>query len=114
MGDNSNLAFSQGEMRKKVLEHIVQNAAYKGIEIVEIGGINEHLHSLLRLPQTMSISSLAQLIKGEATYWINRNFKLPATFEWQAGYYATGVSLSDINKIKMYIQNQEIHHLKDK
>ena len=52
-----------------------------------------------------------QLIKGEASFWINKN-KLIQGFEWADEYFAVSVSESQLYKVREYIANQEEHHRK--
>ena len=53
-----------------------------------------------------------QLIKGESSFWINKNKLTQAKFEWQDEYFAVSVSESQLNKVREYIKNQEDHHRK--
>jgi putative transposase len=102
--------FNSIELRKKVFSHIISNNAEKGIHTVSVGGYNNHLHCLLSLNKDLSISKVAQLIKGESSYWINQNKLIPQKFAWQDDYWAVGVSESHIESVKEYISNQEEHH----
>ena len=51
-----------------------------------------------------------QLIKGESSYWINKNNLTTRKFEWQDEYYASSVSKSKLDVVRNYIKNQEEHH----
>ena len=51
-----------------------------------------------------------QLIKGESSFWINKNNLTKMKFEWQDEYYAVSVSESMIENVRTYIKNQEKHH----
>jgi REP element-mobilizing transposase RayT len=53
-----------------------------------------------------------QLIKGESSYWINKNNLIQQKFEWQDEYFAVSVSESGITSVRNYIINQEEHHRK--
>jgi REP element-mobilizing transposase RayT len=53
-----------------------------------------------------------QLIKGESSYWINKNRLTKEKFEWQNEYFAVSVSESMLDKVRDYIKNQEEHHRK--
>jgi putative transposase len=58
-----------------------------------------------------------QLIKGESSYWINKNIDLfpnlkGEKFEWQSEYFALSVSESILKRVLNYIKNQENHHRK--
>lgn len=52
------------------------------------------------------------LIKGESSYWINKNKLTRTKFEWQDEYIALSVSESFVKKVRNYISNQEKHHIK--
>ncbi len=51
-----------------------------------------------------------QLIKGESSYWINKNNLCKQKFEWQEEYFAVSVSESMVDNVREYIKNQEEHH----
>ena len=57
-----------------------------------------------------TIQKLVQLIKGESSYWINKNGLTKEKFEWQDEYFAVSVSESIVNKVRDYIKKQEEHH----
>ncbi len=58
----------------------------------------------------MSISKTLQLIKGEASFWANKNNLTKTKLEWADEYFAVSVSESSIDKVRDYIKNQEEHH----
>lgn len=97
-------------LRKKVWQHIRDNAKDKGIYIDYINGHKEHCHCLVSLGDDQTICKLMQLIKGESSYWINQQKLMREKFEWQDEYYAVSVSESMIGKVRNYIKNQEEHH----
>ena len=51
-----------------------------------------------------------QLIKGESSFWINKNRLCKTRFEWQDEYFAASVSESIVGNVRKYIANQEEHH----
>jgi REP element-mobilizing transposase RayT len=53
-----------------------------------------------------------QLIKGESSFWINKNRITSTKFEWADEYFAVSVSESHVKRVRGYINNQEIHHRK--
>ena len=53
-----------------------------------------------------------QLIKGESSFWINKNKITSTKFEWQDDYFAVSVSESGVDAMREYIKNQEEHHTK--
>jgi REP element-mobilizing transposase RayT len=52
------------------------------------------------------------LLKGESSYWINKNKIFKTKFEWQDEYFAVSVSESSVNRVRDYIKDQENHHKK--
>jgi REP element-mobilizing transposase RayT len=77
-----------------------------------IGGIDDHVHLLLSLPSTMAIAKAIQLIKGGSSLWIHETFPPHREFSWQEGYGAFSIGISDVERTKLYIANQEEHHRK--
>ena len=97
-------------MKYEVINHIRANAKKKGIYIDFLNGHSEHLHCLLSLNPDQSLSKVMQLIKGEASFWINRNALTKHKFEWAEEYFGISVSESHLPKVREYIRNQEEHH----
>jgi REP element-mobilizing transposase RayT len=84
--------FLTDEIRLRVFQHIRENAALKGIYIDFIGGYVDHLHCLVSLGTDQTIENIMQLIKGESSFWINKNRLCRGRFEWQDEYFAASVS----------------------
>ena len=99
-------------IRYKVHKHIMDNCKNKSIFLQSINGFTDHLHCLISLGKDQSISNVAQLIKGESSFWINQNKLTEIPFMWQGEYYAVSVSDSQLNSVINYIKNQEAHHSK--
>lgn len=100
------------ELRKQVFQHIKQNALDKDIWLDCVNGYSEHAHCLISLKRDQTISKVVQLIKGESSFWINKNKLTENYFMWQDDYWAVGVSESQVERVRRYIHNQEIHHAK--
>jgi REP-associated tyrosine transposase len=98
------------ELTKKVFQHIKQNAKEKEIWLDTINGYNNHVHCLISLGREQSVSKVAQLIKGESSFWINQNKLIKGKFIWQDDYWAVSVSESHLQSVREYIKNQEEHH----
>lgn len=98
------------ELRKNVFQHIKQNAKEKDIWLDTVNGYNNHAHCLISLGRDQSVSQIAQLIKGESSFWINQNKLVKGKFGWQDDYWAVSVSESHVRSVRDYIKNQEEHH----
>ena len=98
------------EIRQKVFQHIRENAKAKNIHIDFIGGYTDHVHCLISLGTDQTVEKTMQLIKGESSFWINKNRLCKTKFEWQDEYFAVSVSESILESVRKYIANQEEHH----
>ena len=100
------------ELRLKVWDHIRENAKAKGIFVDFVSGYSDHCHCLVSMGMDQTIQKIMQLIKGESSFWINKNNLCSGKFAWQDDYFAVSVSESQVEIVKTYIQNQEEHHTK--
>jgi REP element-mobilizing transposase RayT len=80
------------------------------MKALSIGGVEDHVHLLLSLPATMSIAKAMQLIKGGSSKWVHDSFPDKRLFAWQTKYAAFSVSVSQLDRIINYIENQQRHH----
>jgi putative transposase len=100
------------ELRAEIFAHILHNAKEKSIWIDCLNGYQQHLHCLISLDKEHSISKIAQLIKGESSFWINKNNLVSGHFSWQDDYWAVSISESHMIGAREYIFSQEEHHRK--
>ena len=98
------------DIRSEVFEHIRANAREKGIFIDFINGYVDHVHCLISLGSDQTIAGVMQAIKGESSFWINKNHLTKARFAWQEEYFVVSVATSEIDRVRKYIKNQEEHH----
>ena len=102
------------ELRKNVFQHIKNNAVEKDIWLDCVNGYSDHAHCLISIGKEQTISKVAQLIKGESSFWINQNKLTKQKFIWQDDYWAVGVSERHVENVRNYIHKQESHHSKKK
>ncbi|MBC7901200.1 MAG: IS200/IS605 family transposase, partial [Saprospiraceae bacterium] len=100
------------DIRNKVFDHIRQNAREKGIHIDFINGYVEHVHCLISLGTNQTIENLMKLIKGESSFWINKNKLTKTRFGWQDEYFVVSVNEASLESVRKYIAKQEEHHRK--
>jgi len=84
-------------------------AKSKSIPLLTAGGTRNHVHLLLALPTTMTLSKAIQDLKAHTSRWMKEQLPL---FIWQEGYGAFGVSESQRQAVSAYIAAQEEHHQK--
>ena len=100
------------ELKPLLLSHIKENSIKKDIFIDSLNCVGDHIHLLVSLGTEQTIAKTAMLIKGESSFWVNKQKLIQDKFEWQDEYIALSVSYSAIDKVRAYIQNQEEHHRK--
>jgi REP element-mobilizing transposase RayT len=79
---------------------------------IAVGGTRDHAHVLVSLPTTMAIAKAVQLIKGGSSLWINDHLT-DRSFDWQDGYAAFTIGISQLQTTIRYIENQEKHHARE-
>lgn len=98
------------KLKPELLSHIKDNAKSKEIYIDTIECASDHIHILVSMKGEQSISKITMLIKGESSFWVNKNKIIDTKFEWQDEFIAVSVSESVLPKVREYIKNQEEHH----
>lgn len=76
-----------------------ENAEAKGIYLDSINAVCDHVHCLISLGSTQNIAKLIELIKGESSYWYNKQ-DFGNKLYWQDNYFAVSVSESHIEKVR--------------
>jgi REP element-mobilizing transposase RayT len=77
---------------------------------IEINGMPEHLHILLRMSPVIAISDLMRELKANSSKWARQTHE--PKFRWQRRYGAFSVSESSADTVRKYIQRQKLHHQK--
>jgi len=77
-----------------------------------INGTEDHVHGLIVMSKTISLSKMMEEMKGGSSRWLNSGTAVKGRFAWQAGYGAFSVSESQISRVVDYIVGQEEHHRK--
>jgi len=98
------------ELKPLLIEHIKSNAILKGIFIDSINCVMDHMHLIISLGSDQTVGKVVQLIKGESSFWINKNKLVKGKFEWQDDYIAVSISKSILDNVRKYVDNQVEHH----
>jgi putative transposase len=99
-------------LQARLFQYIGGISRENKIKLLSAGGIDDHVHLLISMPSTISISKAMQLIKGGSSKWIHETFAELRHFEWQEGYGAFSIGISDVERTIKYINNQAEHHRK--
>src|SRR5256885_12796540 len=82
----------------------------EGETLLKIGETADHVHLVTRFKSEPSVATMVKIIKSKSSKWLNEQPKRPGRFEWQRGYAAFTVSVSQLDKVRAYVRNQEQHH----
>ena len=111
-GTKNRFPYLKAEAKSIILNHIKENARVKKLYVDVINSHLDHIHCLFYLNKDINIAKVIQLLKGESSFWINKQKLFKSNFEWADEYFAVSVSESQIEKVRAYILNQEQHHKK--
>lgn len=79
--------FITKELKPLLLSHIKENSISKEIFIDCLNCVEDHIHLLISLSNDQTIAKVAML-KGESSFWVNKEKLTKQKFEWQDEYIA--------------------------
>lgn len=85
-------------------------AGNKKILLLQIGGMADHIHLLVRTNPDNNLPDLVKDIKVSTTLLLRQQSVELSKFSWQSGYGAFSISSSHTDAVKEYIKNQKEHH----
>jgi len=98
------------ELLPRVIQYIGGIIRQLKGQLLEGGGISDHVHLAVTIPPTSTVGDFVGTFKANSTNWIHKTFPGLATFSWQDGYAAFTVSPSAMARMKQYIRSQQEHH----
>jgi putative transposase len=78
--------------------------------LLAMGGVADHVHLLVSLSKTVTLSELMLNIKRDSSKWIKDQDPTLSGFAWQDGYFAFSLGESGAAALKTYIAHQKEHH----
>ena len=99
-------------VRRVLFPHLQKEWEEKGIRIVALNGVEDHVHCLVQLLPSQNLLQVLKSIRGSAAAWINesRLLSLPGELEWEEDFWAASVSPSGVKQVVEYIGKQEEYH----
>jgi putative transposase len=106
-GTKERRPFIDEEFQPRLYEYL--GGTIRGLNAIslEIGGFEDHVHILVKLPPTITVSDFLEKLKANTSKWSKT---VRRGFGWQDGYAAFTVSESQVERVRRYIQNQREHH----
>jgi REP element-mobilizing transposase RayT len=105
-------ALIKKDWQERLFSYIAAIIDSKGHKSIIVNGVADHVHILVSLNPSASISDLVRDLKNNSSKFVNENKLSPFKFNWQEGYGAFSYSRSQLNTVYNYILNQEEHHRK--
>ena len=107
-----------GEVGNRARELIREICAANYVDIVSGSLSPDHVHLLLSIPPSASLSKIIQYIKGKSSRKLQMEFehikkRYWGQHFWARGYYAVTVGNVNSEEVQRYIENQEMHHKND-
>jgi putative transposase len=123
-------------VRRVLFAHMQKDGEEKGLKIVAVGGVEDHVHCLVQLMPSQNLVQVVKSIRTASAHWLNETRLLSgarpaadsghagsvvdsgsagpvaadARFEWEEGYAAYSVSPSGVKQVIEYIGKQEEYH----
>ncbi|HUP65099.1 MAG TPA: transposase [Thermoanaerobaculia bacterium] len=111
-GTKEQFPFITPDIRPRLHAYLATVIRGLGADALVIGGVEDHVHGLIRLPSPLPYAELLEKAKGNSSRWFNKTVPCGGKFRWQRGYGAFSVSYSNLSRVRRYIENQEEHHRK--
>ena len=103
-------ALIQKSWKEELYKYITGIVTNKGQKMLRINGVENHIHMLLNIQPNIALSDLMRDVKANSTKWINEQGFCKHSFRWQEGFGAFTYSISQIDNVINYIDNQEERH----
>lgn len=97
------------DWRQRLYDFLGAQIADRDAVALSIGGIEDHVHLLLRLKPLHCVADLVREVKVLSSKWIHEQ-QLEPDFAWQEGYGVFSVSPNAVEAVVHYIDTQEEHH----
>ena len=80
-----------------------------GVFFLDVGGIADHVHLVVEILPTVTISEWIGRIKGASSHEVNQKFGR-ARMQWQRKYGVVSFARKNLPGFRNYVQRQEEHH----
>ena len=102
------------EENKKLCEEVLHEVAKRhNIIITELSVMSDHIHTVVGIPPTMSVSKALQLLKGASSRELfKRKPHLRCRYHkghfWSPGKFYRSVGDADMDTVLQYVRNQRL------
>ena len=93
-------------IREELRQYLCGIARNTQGKILNVNGVEDHLHLLASIKPSISVSDFVRTIKANSSRWASER----TLFDWQDGYSSFTVSKSVAPRVSTYIDRQAEHH----
>ena len=109
--------FGKQEYLNLITACIRRVASLHEIKIIELNVQPEHVHCAVAISFSMSPAQALHILKGGSAYWFFKQhekarLRYPRGHLWSRGKFASSVGFVQIEVVRNYVRNQDIHHNK--
>ena len=106
------------EVANRVRELIREICRANYVDIMSGSMSPDHVHLLVSIPPSLSVSKFMQYVKGKSSRKIMIEFehirkRYWGHHVWGRGYFAVTVGNLNERQVQEYIENQDLHHVQD-
>ena len=107
--------FGKIKYKNLVTACIRRSASRNKIKIIEIDVQPEHVHCVVEVSFTMTVSKTLQILKGGSSklffeFHEKAKLRYPRRHLWSRGKFASSVGFVQLDVVKEYVRNQSEHH----
>jgi REP element-mobilizing transposase RayT len=98
------------DLEPPILAAIATKCKELQVTVIALNAAVDHVHLLVQIPPTLSVSELMQQVKGASSHLANRLLQRASAFRWSGFYAVFSVSESDVDRVAEYIRHQKERH----
>jgi REP element-mobilizing transposase RayT len=97
-------------VRTVLFSHTQKRAEERGIKVLAVNGVEDHVHVLIQLHPAQNLSQVVKTIRTDAAEWLNETKLLSKPVEWEEHYAAYSVNPSTVKQVIDFTNKQEEYH----
>jgi putative transposase len=98
------------EIKPNLFSAIRSKTIGLGARVYALNASRDHIHLVVSLPPTLSISKFIGQVKGISSFRINQLGIFPEPVHWQEEYSVLSLSERGLPACIAYVENQKTHH----
>jgi REP element-mobilizing transposase RayT len=107
VGDDANLI--EEKWRPQFYKYLASCVKICGGRVEAMGGAPDQVHLLIALCSAKALAQFLRELKLLSQTWVRRKLQIP-DFAWQDGSEAFTVSVTQLERVKAFIQRRDAHY----